>query len=122
MQRDARVQLRDIEQAVQRVLDKAAGVALDAYVADRDVQDIVERQLITVGEAAAQLSKNHPDVAARLPEVAQIVGFRNRVVHGYWDVDPALIHRIIARDLRPLLTVVSQLLEEMGRDVPEVDL
>lgn len=48
------------------------------------------RAVEIIGEAAAQVTA---DGRAELPDVpwAQIVGMRNRLVHAYFDVDPAIL-------------------------------
>lgn len=122
MPRDPRVQLNDIELAVRRVLDKAGSTSLENYLADRDLLDIVERQMIIIGEAASQLKKQNTELADCLPDISQIIGFRHRVVHGYWDIDHQIVYRIIQNDLPVLLRAAETLLNKLGRDVPEVDL
>lgn len=48
------------------------------------------RAVEIIGEAAAQVT---PETRADLPGLpwAQIVGMRNRLVHAYFDVDPAVL-------------------------------
>lgn len=54
-----------------------------------------------IGEAAARLSEEvvtaHPEVPWR-----QIIGMRNRVFHGYFDVDPDVLWAAVSVDV-PLL-------------------
>ncbi|MGH8930183.1 MAG: HepT-like ribonuclease domain-containing protein [Egibacteraceae bacterium] len=50
----------------------------------------VERQLEIVGEALNQLAKVDAELAGRVPELGDIVGFRNILAHGYAVVDDAL--------------------------------
>lgn len=60
------------------------------------------RLLEVVGEAATRVP---PEERARRPAIPweQIVGLRNRLIHGYDQVDHDIVWRIIATDLPPLL-------------------
>ena len=41
----------------------------------------------------------------------QMVGFRNRVVHLYWDVDDATVYRIVQENLGDFETYVGYILD-----------
>ncbi len=47
------------------------------------MQRAVERDLEIIGEALNQLERDAPDVAALLPDLAEAVGLRKRIAHGY---------------------------------------
>lgn len=44
----------------------------------------------------------------------KIAGFRNRIVHGYADVDPSIVWAIVQNEVPPLLEKSESLLEEPG--------
>jgi len=46
-----------------------------------------------------------------MPTLRQMVSFRNRVVHLYWDVDDATVYRILQKDLGDFETYVSYILD-----------
>ncbi|MGH8884225.1 MAG: HepT-like ribonuclease domain-containing protein [Egibacteraceae bacterium] len=78
-----------------------------------------------MGEAAKHLSE---DVIRRAPEIPwrRIVGFRNVVVHEYWDRDPDIIANTVDEHLpqldSALVRVQRELIEERGsRRAPEGD-
>jgi uncharacterized protein YutE (UPF0331/DUF86 family) len=50
-----------------------------------------------------------------LPTLRQMVSFRNRVVHLYWDVDDATVYRIVHQDLDDFETYISYILEYIQR-------
>jgi len=64
-----------------------------------------------VGEAAAHVSKEwqdaHPNVLW-----AQIIGMRNRLIHGYFDTDFDRVWDTVTEDLPPLIATLEGLLEE----------
>jgi uncharacterized protein with HEPN domain len=65
------------------------GMAKVEFLADRRTQQAVILNLITIGEAAARVVTEYPDFAAVHPEVpwAQMRGMRNRMAHGYFDIN-----------------------------------
>lgn len=72
----------------------------------------IERQLEIIGEAANHLSdslKNEYDDA----EWRKIVAFRNFLIHEYFGVDVELVWGITQKNLAPLKTIVSQILDEI---------
>jgi uncharacterized protein YutE (UPF0331/DUF86 family) len=45
-----------------------------------------------------------------MPMLRQMVSFRNRVVHLYWDVDDATVYRILQENLGDFETYVGHIL------------
>jgi len=80
---------------------------------DRLLNLAVVRLLEVVGEAAARVPG---DEQARHPEVPwrEIVGLRNRLIHGYDEVDFDVVWAIIQSDLPPLIRA----LEAIVRGLP----
>lgn len=78
---------------------------------DRVLALALVRLMEIVGEAAARLSKEvteaHPDVP--WPE---IVGLRNRLIHGYDSVDHDILWHVLADDLPALLPRVEAIISQ----------
>jgi len=72
-----------------------------ALEADRNLRDATLYRLQTLSESAERLSD---DLKRRHPGVpwAEIGGFRNRLAHGYLDVDLGRTWEVIAHGLDPL--------------------
>ena len=92
----------------------------DAFMKERLVQDAVIRNFEVIGEAATRLS---PPVRDRSRDVwSKVIAFRNRLIHGYWSVDPLLVWDVVENDLPRLKTEVASLLAELsglgGRPIP----
>lgn len=75
------------------------------------------RLLEIIGEAAARVS---PDTRATIPDLpwAAMVGMRNRLVHGYYDVNLDVVWHTLTTDLPP---VIETLERHLGRDTPNPD-
>lgn len=73
---------------------------------NRVVSLALVRLLEIVGEAAAKVT---PETRARIPAVpwTEIVGLRNRLIHGYDSVDLDVLWRIIEGDLPALVSVLT---------------
>jgi uncharacterized protein with HEPN domain len=67
------------------------------------------RKFEIIGEALNQLSKIYPDLAARIPEVPQVVAFRNQLIHGYATVNVRTVWAAVQGSL-PLLLLTTQTL------------
>ncbi|WP_442930720.1 HepT-like ribonuclease domain-containing protein [Mycolicibacterium sp. 050232] len=57
-----------------------------------------------------QLSKVDEVISAQIPELSRIVAFRNILIHGYADVDDALVWQVIVDKLPELENVLRDLL------------
>lgn len=80
-----------------------------AFMADLKTQSAVIRQIEIIGEAVKRLgdeTKNaEPEVPWRL-----IAGTRDRLIHGYFQVDLAAVWSMVEHDLDPLRAAVDRLL------------
>jgi uncharacterized protein with HEPN domain len=79
---------------------------------DRDIvlRSAVERQFEIIGEALAQLARIDAATAQKVPDLRQIIAFRNVLIHGYATVDPARVWRTIEDNLPPLRAALAALL------------
>lgn len=88
----------------------ASGKTLEQIRADRQLNLALVRLLEVVGEAAGRVAA---DERARCPTVpwTDIVGLRNRLIHGYDAVDFDRLWVIIQDDLPPLIRALAAILE-----------
>jgi uncharacterized protein with HEPN domain len=89
-----------------------AGKSFADYLADSMLRSAVERQFTIIGEAIVQLRRLDPATAAAIPDLADIIAFRNILVHGYTTVDDQLVWGIVERELAPLRAAVERLVRE----------
>lgn len=80
MVHDPRAFLWDAADAAAAVATFIAGRAREDYLADRMLRSAVERQCEILGEALNRLSRAAPELAARIPQLASAVAFRNLLI------------------------------------------
>ncbi len=89
-------------------VDMARGRSRNDLDSDRQFNLALTRLLEIIGEAAARVSE--PTRAAH-PEIPwpQIVGLRNRLIHGYDNVDFDVLWQIVTDDLSPLIQELERI-------------
>lgn len=99
---------------------QSAATTLASFVSGRDWQDYqqeamlraaVERQFEIIGEALSQLGRRDLALLSRIDDHAKIIAFRNILIHGYADVDDALVWDIVQTRLETLRRQVDSLLQ-----------
>ena len=114
-----RVPLRHMRDAAR----DARTLAHNRTRADLDTDLALPRALVwcitVIGEAASQLS---PEGRAALPELpwASIVGMRNRLVHGYYEIQLDRVWDVVIDDLPPLIAALEAVLAQETDRTPEV--
>lgn len=76
------------------------------------LRSAVERQFEIIGEALNQLCKIEPNWAERIPDLAQIVAFRNLLIHGYAFVNDLTVWNTIESSLPKLYETLANLLND----------
>jgi hypothetical protein len=71
-----------------------------AYVANEMAQVAVEREFEIIGEALNQLAKLSGALAARIPDLPQIVAFRKQLIHGYATVNVGTVWNVLLSDAK----------------------
>ena len=91
-----------------------------AAVEDRSRSDLdsdlilaaaLERFIEVIGEAASRVSASTKDDTPQIPW-REIIGMRNRLVHGYAAVDHDIVWDVVSGDLREIIDVLEQQLVE----------
>lgn len=114
MRRDARAYLWDIEQAADAIARFVAGMDSGSYAEAELVRAAVERKFEIIGEALAQLARNDPELAGRIPDFREIIAFRNILIHGYAAIEHGRVWRVAQSSLPQLRAAVAALLQELG--------
>lgn len=90
--------IQEMIAAAQRAASLVDGTDLEALERDRLRAEALLWNFTVLGEAASQVDA---DVRARFPDVdwSRPTRLRNRIVHGYWSVDMAILHETATNDL-----------------------
>lgn len=114
MPSDPRKLLYDIATASRAIEEFCAGRSLADYQADLLLRSACERQFEIIGEAMTRLRDLHPGVFDQLPDGRDVIGFRNRLIHGYDTVDSDIVWDVIRQRLPRLAVAAQQLLQDPG--------
>lgn len=114
MPRDARAYLWDIQSAAEAIERFVAGVDAETYAQSEVIHSAVERKFEIIGEALGQLLKLDPALAQRIPDIRDIIAFRNLLIHGYAVVEHPRVLLIVQASLPSLRTSAAALLDELG--------
>lgn len=112
MRLEARKYLHDISQAIDLLTEFTGGKSYDDYCADKMLRAAVEREFEIIGEALSQLAKLDKQTADRISQYPRIIAFRNILIHGYADVDDALVWDLVEAKLPRLKQEIGSLLAE----------
>lgn len=105
--RDDRERLLDILEAIERIYRYAAR-GRDVFDEDELIQSWITVQLQIIGEAAARITADlrdkHPEVPWR-----QMIGMRNVLAHGYFDIDLDIVWSVVEFDLDELSSQIRSI-------------
>lgn len=81
--------LEHMREAVAQTLAYVEGWEKEDFLEDKRTQHAVILNLIILGEAATKLMDNYPEATSARPEIEwrSMRGMRNRIAHGYYDID-----------------------------------
>lgn len=114
MQPETLKRLMDAKAACDAIETFTSGLDYEAFAASALIRSAVERQFEIIGEALSKASKDDDSVARILPEVPRIVGLRNRLIHGYDNVDDQLVWDVIRTKLPGLRDGLASQLGQSG--------
>lgn len=108
MDRAIKKYLFDISTAISNIEEYVGPSKIFAdYEKNRQLQQAVERNLEIIGEATKRLLEIAPNI--NISNARKIIGARNRIIHGYDDIDNAEIWSIIVNSL----PILKQEIEEL---------
>jgi len=97
--------LEHMEHAAQDACTFVQGLDKGAFLQDRKTQQAVIMSLVIVGEAATKVMDNYTEFAHRHADVPwrSMRGMRNRVAHGYFDINLDVVWDTVETALPQLL-------------------
>jgi uncharacterized protein with HEPN domain len=97
-----------------------AAESLEQFTTGRERADLetnrmllfaIIRAIEVMGEAASKVTNETRDDAPDIPWIA-IVGMRNRLIHGYFDVDSDVVWKTVTKEIPALLRSLKTLVKE----------
>jgi uncharacterized protein with HEPN domain len=101
--------LRDMVAHAKLAVAAVAGKMREDLDSDPVLAAALERFIEVVGEAANKISSSTKDEASEIPW-REVVGMRNRLVHGYASVDHDIVWDVVTGDLREIVAAIESLL------------
>ncbi len=82
------------------------------FIANLMVQDAVIRNIEIMGEAARNIEVADPDFAEKNPHLSlhDVYLMRNRLAHGYFSIDLALVWNVVKKEIPPLQLEIEAIL------------
>ncbi len=111
MHMDDQTRLRHMLEAAREAMDMVRGQQRGDLDTDRKLCLSLVHLLEIVGEAATGVS---PDFRERHPDLPwkKIMGMRNRLIHGYFDVNLDIVWQTVMEDLPNLVTAIETITSE----------
>lgn len=109
--------LDHIRQAATDACSFVEGQRKQDFLADKRTQQAVILSLLIIGEAATKLLQSYEDFLTRHPEVpwSSMKGMRNRLAHGYFDINLEVVWETVSNALPNLLEKIPAVLEDAGK-------
>jgi len=114
MHRNDLIRLRHIFDAGREAVAFSSGRSREDLDKDRMLSLALVRLLEIIGEAARGISQEFRDV---YPDIAwkKMVGMRDRLIHGYFDVDLDVVWETVIEDLPPLITHLERIIDTVEK-------
>lgn len=93
-------------EATQQACTYIEGMHKNDFLADKKTQQAVILNLVIIGETATRLLKDHAEFLDQHPDVPwrSMKGMRNRIAHGYFDINLDVVWETVQTALPNLLT------------------
>lgn len=104
--------LEDLVRSCEYIASDTSGMTFDEYLSDRRTRQAVERNFEIIGEALSRLARADPTVVARISRHRQVIDFRNRLAHGYDDIDEVLVWEIIQNAVPVLRAEAAAIIDD----------
>ncbi len=106
--KDDKIIIEQILQFIGRIEQYTSDMSFDEFSKDIKSQDAVIRNIEIIGEAANRLSKEFYLTHKDFP-ISEAVSMRNRLIHGYDDLDLEIVWTTATEDIQSLKSAIVQI-------------
>lgn len=103
--------LRHAREYAQTSIRFMAGRSQEVYLQNEGLKLIIERTIEVIGEALNAARRMEPSLEERIPDLRVAVGVRNRIVHGYDEIDHVILYETVTISLPKLIGQIDRVLE-----------
>jgi uncharacterized protein with HEPN domain len=110
--------LAHILEAAELARSYVDGLSKEQFLEDRRTQQAVIMNIVIIGEAATKLGTDYPDFIEKHPELPwkSMRGMRNRIAHGYFDINLDIVWDTVFLALPQLTEQVRSICDARVRD------
>jgi len=113
MRKDDLTRLKHMLDAGNEIIEFSEGKTRSDLDEDRKLSLSLVHLLEILGEAASEISeefkRDHPEIPWK-----QVIGMRNRLIHGYFDIDLDIVWRTVIEDIPSLVPKLEKIIEYEG--------
>lgn len=101
--------LKDIREALKRIVSYRGIISYDEFLQDYKTQDATVRNLEIVGEAAKNITERFKQEHPQIPW-HELAGVRDRLIHHYFGVNYDIVWGIITEEVPKLIKEIDKIL------------
>ena len=116
MRRDEAAYVLDMLLAAKDVQEFSSGLTFEQFAENRLYQNAIFKSIEIIGEAATHVSE---ETKQKTPEIPwqDIIGTRNRLAHGYFQISLEVVWDIVEKDIPQLIELLKMLVPQEQSDI-----
>ncbi len=109
MQEADLIRFRHMLDAANEIMEYTRNKTSEDFKNDRKLNLSVVRLLEIIGEAATDIPHDIKNECQNLPW-KEIIGMRNRLIHGYFEIDLDIVWNTVIHDIPPLISELEKVI------------
>ncbi len=115
MKKSNLIYLDHIFVSLKKSCDYIEGYSFEMFIEDEEKQDAIIRKLEVAGEATKNLSAELKNKNSHIPW-REIAGMRDKLIHGYFDVDIDVVWNTVTNEIPSLLSKIEEIIQALEKD------
>lgn len=108
------VRFKHMLDAANEIVEFTKKKTQDDFNSDRKLHLSVVHLLEIIGEAGSGVSDDAQNKYPQIPWKG-IIGMRNRLIHGYFDIDLIIVYKTVTQDISPLVKKLEEIVSSQDR-------